>query len=63
MTRPTRDEAVRDAGGVLAAALAEQDALPPRQAAERAHRPGGPSVEELEDLIRAERGLAPKRAA
>jgi len=51
----TRDEAIASAGQHLAASLQRLAALTPRQVAEQAHRPGGPSVEELERRIRARR--------
>ncbi|WP_263251617.1 hypothetical protein [Saccharopolyspora rosea] len=55
----TREEAIKAAGEVLARARAERDALPPRQAAERAHYRGGPPIEEIERQIREMRGLPP----
>ncbi|GII51936.1 hypothetical protein Pth03_03250 [Planotetraspora thailandica] len=51
----TKAEAIAAAGKILARARAERDALPVREAAIAAHRPGGPSVDELEDLIRTQR--------
>lgn len=51
----TRDECIRAAGAALAEAIAELDEMTPRQAAEAAQRPGGPSVDELEARIRARR--------
>lgn len=54
----TREQAIAEAGAALAEALAERDALTPRQAAEAAHRPGGPSVDELEQRISAQRAAA-----
>lgn len=51
----TRDEAIQAAGEAIADALALRDALPPRQAAELAWTPTGPSVDELERRIRAQR--------
>lgn len=50
-----RDEAIAAAGRALADAIARRDALPPRAAAEEAHVPGGPSIDELEQRIRARR--------
>ena len=52
-------EAIRNAGRVLAEARAIRDSLTPREAAEQAHEPGGPSVDEIEDRIREMRGLPP----
>lgn len=62
MTR-TRESCIAEAGAALADALAELDEMPARQAAEAAHRPGGPSVDELERRIRAERTEALDGAA
>jgi hypothetical protein len=53
-----RDVAIAAAGAALAEALAEQDEMTPRQAAEAAHRAGGPPLEELERRIRAQRAEA-----
>lgn len=53
----TREEAVAAAGAIYAAALAEQDEQTPREAAEAAYLPGGPSIDELENRVRARRGL------
>lgn len=50
-----RAEAIASAGAAIANGLAMRDALPPRQAAELAWTPTGPSVDELERLIRAQR--------
>lgn len=50
-----RDEAIAGAARTWAAACARQAALSPRQAAEEAYVPGGPSVAELEARIRARR--------
>jgi len=55
----TQDQAVQEAGAALARARAAQAELTPRQAAEAAFLPGGPSVDELEARIRARRGLSP----
>jgi hypothetical protein len=54
----TKEECIAAAGAALAQALAEQDEMTPRQAAEAAHRPGGPPVDELERRIRAQRAEA-----
>ena len=58
--RVTREEAIAAAGRVLADGIAEQLSRTPNEAAEAAYVPGGPSVDELEDRIRAQRGLPPK---
>lgn len=50
-----RDDHIAAAGRQWAAVCARQAALSPRQAAEEAHRPGGPSIDELEARIRAQR--------
>jgi len=49
------DELIAAAGRKWAAVCARQAALPPREAAEAAHRPGGPSVEELTRRIELQR--------
>lgn len=59
----SRQECIEAAGAALAASVERQNALTPRQAAERAHRPGGPSVAELEARIRAQREQADRTAA
>lgn len=60
----TRAEAIAAAGRVLAEGIAEQASRTPRAAAEAAYVPGGPTIDELEDRIRALRGLPPcQRAA
>lgn len=51
----TRAEAIRQAGECLAEAVILRDSLPPREAAELAWTPTGPSVDEIEALIRARR--------
>lgn len=56
MTR-TRADVIADAGRVWARACARMAALTPREQAEEAYRPGGPSVDELEARIRAQRGM------
>ncbi|MEU8195200.1 hypothetical protein AB0C10_15610 [Microbispora amethystogenes] len=62
MARPTpppmQAEALASAGRLLAQARAARDILPVHEAARRAYRPGGRPVEELEDLIRAQRDRA-----
>lgn len=50
-----RASAAATAGSAIANGLAMRDALPPRQAAELAWTPTGPSVDELEQRIRAQR--------
>jgi len=55
----TRAAAIVDAGRVLARARATFDERTPREAAEAAWVPGGPSVSELETRIRERRGLPP----
>jgi hypothetical protein len=55
----TREEVIARAGRIWAQACARQAALTPREAAEEAYRPGGPSVDELERRIQAERDLPP----
>lgn len=57
----TYQEAVNTFGRAVAAAIALRDSMSPRQAAEAAYTPGGPSVEELERRIRAHRGLPAAR--
>lgn len=65
MTRgmSTWQECLEEAGRRYAAACARQSALSPRQAAEEAHRPGGPTVDELEARIREQRAAALKEAS
>lgn len=54
----TRSESVEQAGRVLAAGLAAQQSMTPRQQAESAWEPScGLSVDDVEDLIRVQRGL------
>lgn len=62
MTPPTsREQAIQDAGAWLADVLDTLDAASPREAAQRATgHTNGPAVDELEDAIRADRGL-PRR--
>ena len=52
----TRAEAIAAAGQAIAAALDLRDSLPPRQAAEICWTPTGPSLDDLEQQIRAGRG-------
>ncbi|MFD6094008.1 hypothetical protein ACFWGN_17980 [Oerskovia sp. NPDC060338] len=58
--RRTKDECIRRAGKALADERAAQAARTVEAAALAAYRPefGGPSLSELEDMIRAHRGLA-----
>lgn len=49
------EHAIASAGAAIADGLALRDSLPPRQAAELAWTPTGPSVDELEARIRASR--------
>ncbi len=57
----TREQAARQAVEILARGAAKAALMTSREAAEAAHYPGGPSVDELEVEIasdRAERALA-----
>lgn len=56
----TRADATTSAGTAIADGLAMRDALPPRQAAELAWTPTGPSVDELERCIREARQMSAK---
>lgn len=56
---PTRDECLDAAADVLVASDAAMAQMTPREQAEAAYTPTGPSVDELEDRIRVRRGLAP----
>ncbi|MGW0805246.1 hypothetical protein [Nonomuraea sp. NPDC002799] len=58
----TRADAITEAARILAEARARRDALPARQAAIEAHVPGGPSVEELTQLIQQQRHRARMKA-
>lgn len=49
----TKEQAFQDAADVLAEVVAIVSKLTPRQAAERAWHPGGPSVEVLTEQIAA----------
>jgi hypothetical protein len=51
-----RGEAIQAAGQAIAAGRAMRDSLSPRAAAEAAWTPSGPSLDELEAMIRAQRG-------
>jgi DNA-binding GntR family transcriptional regulator len=59
--RRTKEECIEAAGRAQAAALARREALDPHAAALAAHRPGGPSVDEIEALIRSQRMAALER--
>ncbi len=52
-------EAIRRAGEVFAMGEIAAEQMTPREQAEAAYTPTGPPVDELEDRIRARRGLAP----
>ncbi len=54
--------AVSEAGRILARARVRRDSLPVEQAAAEAYVPGGPSVDELADRIRALRAATEKAA-
>lgn len=54
---PTREEALDAAARAYAEGRRIRDSLPIAEAARRAHRAGGPSIEELERRIAAQRGL------
>ena len=59
---PTFEEAVAQAGRHLATARRVAAAMTPRELAEAAHHAGQPlTVDQLEDRIRADRGLPPKQ--
>lgn len=56
---PTRQECIDAAGAVLAASRMACAQMTPREQAEAAWTPTSPySVDELEDRIRAQRGMA-----
>lgn len=52
-----KSAAVDAAGWQLHLGRTERDSLPPRIAAERAWEPSGPTVDQIEQQIRAQRGL------
>ncbi|WP_435744996.1 hypothetical protein [Nocardioides sp. SYSU DS0663] len=57
---PSREECIRNAGEVLATAYVACEQMTPREQAEAAWTPTSHhTVDELEDLIRADRGLPP----
>lgn len=53
MSSPKRAEAIAAAGQILARAWAAFFERSPRESAEAAYVPGGPSIEEIERRIRA----------
>jgi len=61
---PSREECIRRAGEILAEGEIAAAQMTPREQAEAAWTPTSPyTVDELEDLIRADRGLPPKHSA
>lgn len=59
---PTRRDCIQTAGALLAEQDAINAARTPRELAEAAWTPSSPlSVDEIEDAIRADRGLPPLR--
>jgi hypothetical protein len=58
----TKAQALADLAVVVREALLISRALTPRQAAERAWHPGGPSVEELTETITKNRQAIARRA-
>lgn len=59
----SRDQALADAGRVLAEDVAVSSRLSPMEAAQRAWHPGGPSVEDLAAQIAANRATAAVQVA
>ncbi|MQY04134.1 hypothetical protein [Actinomadura macrotermitis] len=53
MIHVTREQAMENAGRILAEARVHMATLTAREAAEEAFVPGGPSIDELEERIRA----------
>ena len=51
----TREQAIDEAAEVFAQAIRLRDSLPVEEAARLAYTPTGPSLPELEDMIRAQR--------
>ncbi|MBB4935692.1 hypothetical protein F4561_006601 [Lipingzhangella halophila] len=49
---------IRRLGRTLALARRDRDSMTPEDAARAAHTPGGPSVEEIADIIRRHRAEA-----
>lgn len=62
MTAPSQ-AAIERAGRTLAVGLAAAAAMTPREQAEAAYTPDGPTVDDLEDRIRTHRGLPLKHTA
>lgn len=58
MQHQSRAQAVAAFGRTLRQARTIRDSLPPREAARLAYTPGGPSVDEIEALIRQHRAEA-----
>lgn len=54
----TREESLAAAGRAFADAIARLDSRDPHDAALAAYEPGGPSVEQIEAEIRAERATS-----
>jgi hypothetical protein len=52
----SRDEALTRAAACIAEGRRVRDSLSVEEAARRAHHAGGPSIPELEAMIRAQRG-------
>lgn len=60
----TREEAINRAGRTLAEGIRRMQEGSPREAAERAYTPGGPSIDELEArIIRFRNSLTEEQAA
>jgi hypothetical protein len=55
------DAAISAAAQILARARHRRDSLPPEEAAELAYVPGGPSREEIAEMIRQQRARAKAR--
>lgn len=62
-TTVSRASAIAAAGAALSEARRVRDSLPVEEAARRAYTPTGPSIPELERMIRAQRGLPEAEAA
>lgn len=58
-----REEALTRAAACIAEGRRVRDSLPVAEAARRAHHAGGPSITELEELIRAQRSHTLPRVA
>ncbi|MEV5711245.1 hypothetical protein [Actinoallomurus sp. NPDC052274] len=54
----TRDQAITEAAQLLTDACAEIDALPVEEVARAAHTPGGHTIAELVEMVRAQRAQA-----